>query len=117
MVVVPEYEVVVPECLRDAVDNYPLNESTRGAMSLRQYIDSSGDRLGLMETIAVLKDVCNALADLEASVVHRELKPQNILRLPSHWCLADFGIARDAEATTAPDTQKFALVASVHRCP
>jgi len=25
------------------------------------------------------------------------------------WCLADFGIARYAEATTAPDTLKFAM--------
>jgi len=81
----------------------------RAEMSLRDYIDSSGDRLNLMETIAVLKDVCDALADLEASVVHRDLKPQNILRLGGQWCLADFGIARYAEATTAPDTQKFAL--------
>jgi serine/threonine-protein kinase len=81
----------------------------RAEMSLREYIDSSGDRLNLMETIAVLKDVCDTLADLEASVVHRDLKPQNILRLGGHWCLADFGIARYAEATTAPDTQKFAL--------
>jgi hypothetical protein len=81
----------------------------RAEMSLREFIDSSGDRLNLMETIAVLKDVCDALADLQASVVHRDLKPQNILRLGGHWCLADFGIARYAEATTAPDTQKFAL--------
>jgi serine/threonine protein kinase len=47
----------------------------RAEMSLREYIDSSGDRLNLMETIVVLKDVCDALADLEASVVHRDLKP------------------------------------------
>jgi hypothetical protein len=81
----------------------------RAEMSLREFIDSSGNRLSLTEAIAVLKDVCNALADLEASVVHRDLKPQNVLLLGGHWCLADFGIARYAEATTAPDTQKFAL--------
>ena len=42
-------------------------------------------------------------------MVHRELKPANVLVLDGSWCLADFGISRYAEATTAPDTQKFAL--------
>src|SRR5262249_47039500 len=32
-----------------------------------------------------------------------------VLHLKGHWCLGDFGISRYAEATTAPDTQKFAL--------
>jgi len=31
-----------------------------------------------------------------------------LLRKP-HWCLADFGISRYAEATTAPDTRRFAF--------
>jgi eukaryotic-like serine/threonine-protein kinase len=34
----------------------------RAEMSLRVYIDSSGDRLNLMETIAVLKDVVRCLS-------------------------------------------------------
>ena len=84
----------------------------RAEMSLREFIDSSGLRLNLMETIAVLTDVCDALADLEATVVHRDLKPQNVLRFGGHWCLCDFGIARYAEATTAPDTRKRALTAA-----
>ena len=47
--------------------------------------------------------------DLEGKVVHRDLKPENVLRLDGRWCLADFGISRYAEATTAPDTRKFAM--------
>jgi serine/threonine-protein kinase len=42
-------------------------------------------------------------------VVHRDLKPDNVLFLNGRWCLADFGIARYAEAATAPDTRKYAL--------
>ena len=61
------------------------------------------------EATTVLKDVLEALAALQGRVVHRDLKPENILRLNSRWCLADFGIARYAEETTAPDTRKFAM--------
>ncbi len=41
--------------------------------------------------------------------MHRDVKPQNVLLLEGRWCLADFGIARYAEASTAPDTRKFAM--------
>lgn len=44
-------------------------------------------------------------------MVHRDLKPENVLLLDGHWCLADFGISRYAEATTAPDTKKFSMTA------
>src|SRR5699024_7455063 len=54
-------------------------------------------------------DIATTLTDLDGSVVHRDLKPENVLYLDGHWCLADFGIARYAEATTSPDTRKFAL--------
>ena len=61
------------------------------------------------EVVTVLTDICGALADLDGKVVHRDLKPENVLLLGSTWCLADFGISRYAEASTAPDTHKFAL--------
>ncbi|MGW1616507.1 serine/threonine-protein kinase [Streptomyces sp. NPDC002285] len=66
-------------------------------------------RLPLNEAVAVLSDVAEALADLkDREVVHRDLKPENILLLGGRWCLADFGIARYAEATTAQRTFKLA---------
>lgn len=36
----------------------------------------------------------------------------NVLLLNGAWCLADFGISRYTQASTAPDTQKFALTAA-----
>jgi serine/threonine protein kinase len=48
-------------------------------------------------------DVAVALVDLAGKVVHRDLKPENVLLLNGTWCLADFGISRYAEATTAPE--------------
>jgi serine/threonine-protein kinase len=77
--------------------------------SLRDHLKAAGGRLPLSEVVAVLTDVCTALVDLDGRVVHRDLKPENVLLLGGRWCLADFGISRYAEATTAPDTHKYAL--------
>ena len=76
--------------------------------SLWDYLKERGGRLGIADAVTVLTDVATALVALERRVVHRDIKPKNILRLYGRWCLADFGIARYAEATTAPDTMKFA---------
>lgn len=81
----------------------------RAEKSLREHLDAGGGRLELAETLEVLVDVSEALVSLEGRVVHRDLKPENVLLFDSRWCLADFGIARYAEASTAPDTHKFAL--------
>ncbi len=61
--------------------------------------------LPLDQALIVLIDIATALAALEGNVVHRDLKPQNVLLIEGRWCLADFGIARYAEASTAPDTR------------
>ena len=76
--------------------------------SLRDHLSENGDRLSLNDTMQVLSDVARALAALDGQVVHRDIKPDNILLLDGRWCLADFGISRYAEATTAPDTRKYA---------
>jgi hypothetical protein len=81
----------------------------RAEMSLRQYLDSTDYLPTTTDVVAVLTDIIVALVDIDGKVVHRDLKPENILRLHGTWCLADFGISRYAEASTAPDTQKFAL--------
>ncbi|MBI3970899.1 MAG: serine/threonine protein kinase, partial [Chloroflexi bacterium] len=76
--------------------------------SLRQHVSEAEGKLTTEETIRVLIDVAEALVGLQG-VVHRDLKPENVLWYQGHWCVADFGIARYAEATTAPDTRKYAL--------
>ncbi len=90
-------------------DYYALVMS-RAEKSLRQHLEV-GDRLAMNESLNVLLDVAEALASLEKDVVHRDLKPENILFYQGHWCLADFGIARYAEATTAQDTHKHSFTA------
>ena len=81
----------------------------RADKSLRKHLEESGGVLGFDDALAVLLDVATALVDIDGSVVHRDIKPENVLLLNGSWCLADFGISRYAEASTAPDTHKWAL--------
>lgn len=79
----------------------------RADKSLRDHLQEHRP-LSLSEAVSVLSDVAETLTDLnDRGVVHRDLKPENILLLGGRWCLADFGIARYAEATTAQQTFKF----------
>jgi serine/threonine protein kinase len=81
----------------------------RADRSLREEMDSAGGALKVDDATAIIKDIAEALAALDGRVVHRDLKPENVLLLDSRWCLADFGISRYAEASTAPDTRKYAM--------
>ena len=81
----------------------------RAEKSLRQHLSDAAGPLTVSDAVTILSDVGTALADLDGRVVHRDLKPENVLLLDGNWCLADFGISRFAEATTAPDTRKYAL--------
>jgi eukaryotic-like serine/threonine-protein kinase len=84
----------------------------RADKSLRQHLSSTGGLLDLAATLEVLSDVVSALVSIEGRIVHRDLKPENVLHLDGSWCLSDFGISRYAEATTAPDTLKYAMSAA-----
>lgn len=83
----------------------------RAERSVRAEIDAHGGKPTLDDALPILIDIATALAALDGHLVHRDLKPENVLLLNGHWCLADFGIARYAEASTAPDTRKFAMSA------
>ena len=89
-------------------DNWAL-VMPRAEKSLRKHLKDADAPLELTEAVAIMSDIAAALVDLDGKVVHRDLKPENVLYLDGHWCLADFGIARYAEATTAPDTQKYSM--------
>lgn len=54
------------------------------------------------EVRAMLLDVAKGMQELaEADVLHRDIKPHNILWYSGRWCLADFGISRILDAATA----------------
>jgi len=93
-------------------ENFYVLVMPRAEKSLRQHLNEAEGKLTTNEFLGILIDVAEALAGLEPDVVHRDLKPENILLYQGRWCLADFGIARYAEATTAPDTHKHSFTAA-----
>lgn len=100
---------VVPILDRGEWCEYWVIVMPRADKSLRDYLRENTDHLSLSDTIRILSDVTAALVAIENRVVHRDIKPENILLLDSHWCLADFGISKYAEATTATETHKFKM--------
>ena len=101
---------VVPVLDRGEWDDYLVLVMPRAEKSLRDYLVEMGGRLSVNDAIKVLIDIDEALVAIEGRmIVHRDIKPENVLLLDGHWCLADFGIARYAEATTSPDTHKYSM--------
>ena len=100
---------VVPVIDRGEWDDFWVLVMPRAEMSLREYLDNAGGQLSVNSAVQVLIDIVEALADIQGDIVHRDIKPENVLLLEDHWCLADFGISKYADATTAPDTRKYAM--------
>ena len=103
---------VVPIIDFGEADDYWVLVMPRAEKSLRELLQSSGGPLTGGDVIPVLTDIASGLAVLSGRVVHRDLKPENVLFLDGRWCLADFGISRYAEASTAPDTHKYSMTSA-----
>ena len=104
--------------LKDSINVVPVWDSgewedrwvivmPRAEASLRHHLNEQAT-LTHEEAVGVLLDVSEALSSISSQVVHRDIKPENILLLDGHWCLADFGIARYAQAATSSETWKHA---------
>jgi eukaryotic-like serine/threonine-protein kinase len=62
--------------------------------SLRERLDREG-RLPIPDVIRIMRDVADALSHAHAlGVVHRDIKPDNILLVRHHALVTDFGVAK-----------------------
>ena len=99
---------VVPVLDKGEWNGYWVIVMPMAEKSLRTHLNQHDDgRLPVNDALEVLTDVIETLAAIkEGGVVHRDIKPDNILFLDGKWCLADFGISRYAEASTSMNTRK-----------
>ena len=68
--------------------------------SLRHRL-AHGGRLPVEQVLVILRDVCDALAYAHSQrVIHRDIKPDNVLLSGRHALVSDFGIARAVTAAT-----------------
>ncbi|MEG2173864.1 MAG: Stk1 family PASTA domain-containing Ser/Thr kinase [Oscillospiraceae bacterium] len=82
-------------------------------ITLKEYMDQQGT-LSWKETLHFMLQILCALSHAhEKGIVHRDMKPQNVMLLPDgHIKITDFGIARFARSETKTLTDR--AIGSVH---
>src|SRR5262249_39733616 len=104
---------------RNVIRIYDLGESDGIKYITMEYVDGHDLRFAIREklpverVVEIVKQICQALqAAHSEGVIHRDLKPQNIMRDKNgRIVVMDFGLARSLE--TAGLTQSGALVGTL----
>jgi serine/threonine-protein kinase len=87
-------------------DNYFV-VMAKANRSLQSAVEKSGSLIAV-EAAAILLQIVKGLLEV-GELVHRDLKPDNVLVHEGKWKVADFGIARFVEEATASNTVKDCL--------
>ena len=74
--------------------------------SLRDRLDREG-RLSVDDVIRIMRDVADALSHAHAlGVIHRDVKPDNILLVRHHALVTDFGVAKALRQSRQPEDRR-----------
>jgi eukaryotic-like serine/threonine-protein kinase len=92
---------------QDAESNFYFVVMARAEKSLQEEIDS-GKKFTMEETVDIILQITDGLLEVP-DLVHRDLKPGNVLLHEGRWKIADFGIARFIEESTSLKTLKGCL--------
>ena len=72
---------------------------------LQEHVRARESGLSVSEAKEIALELAKALKELHSyDVVHRDLKPQNVLALGGHWKLADFGISKSTSHVVTKKT-------------
>jgi serine/threonine-protein kinase len=77
---------------------------SQAEQSLQSFIEKNGI-VSAEKSASILLQIVNGLSEVE-DLVHRDLKPDNVLFHVGNWKIADFGIARFIQAVTSNNTLK-----------
>src|SRR5829696_2984758 len=85
--------------------------------SLRHRLAREGP-LPVDDVVLLLRDVCDALSHAhQAGIVHRDVKPDNVLLAGRHALVTDFGIARSAATASGSPTVSVTLGTPAYMSP
>ncbi|HJR65105.1 MAG TPA: serine/threonine-protein kinase [Gemmatimonadaceae bacterium] len=74
--------------------------------SLRERLEREG-RLPIDDVIRIMRDVADALSHAHAlGVIHRDVKPDNILLVRHHALVTDFGVAKALRQSRQPEERR-----------
>jgi eukaryotic-like serine/threonine-protein kinase len=97
--------VRVVDYFQDAGGQYLVMDLVNGRDLGGLLKDQPGGRLPVAEAIEYVREACEALQYVhEQQIVHRDVKPQNLIRGEDGVVLVDFGIATEVEEDTDPGT-------------
>ncbi len=81
-----------------------------GGESLRQRLQRER-QIPIEDAIRIAREISDALQYAhEQGLVHRDVKPENVVLTGGHALILDFGIARSSEAAPGPETHTLATI-------
>jgi len=104
-----ELEYVLPfiDAGQDAISHRYFTVMPKADKDLQSEIETKC-QFSEAEAVAILREIVVGLLEV-SDLVHRDLKPRNVLYHDGKWRIADFGIARFVEESTSLNTLKSCL--------